>query len=913
MPDWKALVAERIDASSPRNASHHVDTQTIEELAAHLQDRYDELRAAAVADDDAVARTLREWADDEWRHAPRHQPPHPARPPLVAEMSSSGSVLTDLWRDFRHGARLLGRDASFSITVILTLAFGIAATTVSFTVINTILLAPLPVAGADRLVLISGRDTADPENANAQLPLSYADLQDLRRRNDALESLAGHAGPYGVTLTGDAPPQRIFLELVTANYFDTLGITPSVGRFFFDSEDAVPGAHPVLVLSHTAWRTRFAARADIAGQTVEINRMRFTIVGVAPPGFKGLDAVFGPDVWVPSMMAAQVVPSERRDVLHDRAALAFGAAGRLRPNAGLDQARANLEAIAAQLTREFPVVNRGRSVAVRPFSRASLAGLSPQLAVLTSMAILAIPALVLLIACSNAANLLLARATTRGREFAVRLALGAERSRIARQLLTENAVLGVMSGALGLAAAWMGAQFLWSFRPAEYAQNLIDVSLDRNVVLFGMAVSFVTTLLFGMAPALTASRTNLITAMNEAARTAGHTKRTVRWRHTLLVGQVALSLMALATAGLFVQSLERASAIDPGFERERLGIVLLNPGQTGYDRPRAEQLYRTVRERLSEVPGVTSVSWATNLPLFARPSRKLATAGAMTFEHQAAPLTVVNTVDAGYFTTTRIAVTRGREFTELDGRASEPVAIINEALAERYWGDRNPIGDHVSFAGDARRRIVGVVRTVNYGKIGEPAQPCLYLPLSQNFTDAVVLYVGTAMDPAPLLPTIQREIQRIDARLDVADARTIRKVLDQALFGQTMGGALSGVFGLLALSLASLGMYGVMAYTVNLRQREMGVRLALGAEPRKVVRLVLRDGLRLVSIGIAVGLSGAVAIATVLSRLLHGISPVEPLSLLGGTALLAGVAFIACYLPARRVSRLEPVSVLRAN
>jgi predicted permease len=822
--------------------------------------------------------------------------------------------MTDFWSDLRHGVRLLRRDLGFSATVVLTLAFGIAANTVAFTVINTLLLTPVPVSEANRLALISTRDTADPGNANARLPLSYPNLQDLRARSRAFSLLAGYAGPFGVTLTGRAQPQRIFLELVTANYFDTLGVQPSFGRFFRPEEDTMPGAHPVLVLGHGAWRARFNARPDIVGQTIEINRVTFTIVGVAPPGFKGLDPVFGPDVWVPSMMAAQIVPAQQRELLTDRAAAIFEGVGRLSPGVSLAQAESHLSTVAALLAREYPTVNRGRSVLLRPLSRSSLMGFGPQLAILGSVAILAIPGLVLLIACSNVANLLLARATTRGREFAVRLALGAGRSRIVRQLLTENAVLGTVSGVVGLAGAWVGAQFLWSFRPPEYAQNLVDVSLDQNVVLFALALSVLTTLLFGLAPALNASRANLVTTLNEDTRTAGQTRRTIRWRHALLVGQVALSLMALTTAGLFLQSLQRAYAIDPGFERQRLGIVLLNPGQAGYDRTRAEQLYRTIRDRVAALPGVASVSWASNLPLFTRLSRKLAVAGGTTLGDKGGALTVVNTVDLDYFATTGIAITGGRAFTNGDRSSTAAVAIINETLAERYWRGRNPIGDQLSFAGDAvPRRIVGIARTVAYTELGEPSQPCVYLPLAQNFTDAVVLYVRTTVDPGSVLTAVQRDLQRIDDRLDAGDARTMQKVLDQALFGATMGSALLGVFGLLALSLASLGMYGVMAYTVHLRQREMGVRLALGADPAAVVRLVLRDGFRLVGIGVAIGIAGAAAIATLLTSFLHGVSAIEPASVLTATAVLVGVAFVACYLPARRASRLEPLSVLRTN
>jgi macrolide transport system ATP-binding/permease protein len=638
------------------------------------------------------------------------------------------------------------------------------------------------------------------------------------------------------------------------------------------------------------------------------------VIGVAPPGFKGLDPVFGPDVWIPAMITEQIVPAEHRNWLRDRAAAGFTATGRLRDGVTLAQAQANVSAVAAQLAREYPTVNRGRGLSVAALSRASLMGVSRELAFVGSVAVLAIPGLVLLIACSNVANLLLARATARRQEIALRLALGAGRSRVVRQLLTESALLGAISGVLGLAAAVAGARLLWSFRPPEYAQNLLDVALDMNVAIFAIVLSAITTAVFGLAPALHASRSSLVTALNDEARSAGQQKRSVSMLHVLLIGQVALSLMALITAGLFLRSIQRAYAVDPGFERERIGVLMLNPGQAGYDRTRVEQLYRTVKDRVGALPGVVSVSWASNLPLFGSPSRKLSIDGVTTGDKDAGALTVVNSVDIDYFDTAGIAITRGRHFTDADSGAGSPVAIINETLARRYWPGQDPIGRQLSFVGDAvRRQIVGVTRTVNYDQIGEAPQPCVYLPLAQNFTDLVVLHVRTKADPAPVMTAVQREVQTIDANLDVGDVRTIQKVIDQALFGATMSGGLLGVFGLLALALASLGMYGVMAYTVSLRRREMGVRLALGADAGTVLRQVLGDGLKLVAIGLLIGTLGAIGISLLLARFLYGLSALDPASFAGAAIVLLAAAAAACYIPARRASRLDPLTVLRSN
>jgi putative ABC transport system permease protein len=910
MPDWKSLVSCRLQHLWPDG---QVDADIVEELTAHLKDRYDELRGEGLSDREAVEATLNEMSDSDRFDLGRRKRQQQARRASAPDLSPSRNRLTDLWRDLRYGARLIARNPGFAATIVLTLAFGIAANTIAFTVINSLLLSPLPVANASELVKVSTRETADPANAQAERPLSHPNLLDLQARNQAFSSLAGYAGPFGITLTGQGRPERIFAELVTANYFETLGVKPEVGRFFLPEEDRTPGGHPVVVIGYGPWQSRFGGRPDILGRTIAINRIAFTVIGVAPAGFKGLDPVFGPDVCVPSMMTEQIVPAQNRNWLDDRAASGFSATGRLRPGVTLAQADANLSAIAAQLVHEHPTVNRGRGVSVVPLSRAALIGASPELALLGSVAVLAIPGLVLLIACSNVANLLLARATARRQEIALRLALGAGRSRVVRQLLTESALLGVISGVVGLGAATAGARLLWSFRPAEYAQNLVDVALDVNVVLFAMLLSAVTTMVFGLAPALHASRSNLVTALNDETRTAGQQKRSIGMRHVLLTGQVALSLMALVTASLFLRSIQRAYAVDPGFERQHLGILMLNPGQAGYDRARVEQLYRTAKDRIGAIPGVESVSWASNLPLFSSPSRKLAIDGHPDSIDGGA-LTVVNAVDVDYFSTTGIAINRGRAFTDGDRPTGLPVAIINETLARRYWPGRDPIGQRLSFVGDtAPRQIVGVAETVNYDEIGESPQPCVYLPLAQNFTDLVVLHVRTRADPAPVMAVVQREVQTIDDRLDVGDVRTIHKVIEQALFGATMSGGLLGVFGLLALSLASLGMYGVMAYTVSLRRREMGVRLALGADPGTVLRLVLRDGLKLVGLGLAVGTAGAVGISLLLSRFLYGLSAFDPASFTSATAVLLTAAAAACYFPARRASRLDPLTVLRSN
>jgi len=909
MPDWKNLLRGRLPQLSADAAA---DNDIVEELTAHLQDRYEDLRASGLSEQEAITSTLDDVsASDPFE--PIRRPRRPSVVPVPEDPRTRGPI-GDMWRDVRYGARLLWRTPALTGIVVATLALGIAANTTAFTVINTLLLNPLPVDRAEELVSVATRETRDSGNASPRLPLSYPNLEDFRARNDVFSQLAAHSGPLTLTMTGRRLPERMFAELVTANYFETLGVKPRLGRFFLPEEGRTPGAHPVLVLGFSPWQRRFDARADIVGQTIELRGTAFAVVGVAPEGFKGLDPVFGPDVWIPAMMTAQVAPAPNRAWLSDRAALSFSAVGRLRPGRTLEQAGSSLDAIAGQLAREHPAANRDRGISVLPLTRGTLMGVTPQMAAMGSAALMAIPGLVLLIACSNVASLLLARATARRHEIGVRLALGASRPRVLRQLLTESALLGIVSGIVGLAAALAAGRLLSSLRPAEYAQNLIDVKMDLNVVWFAIGVSALTSIVFGIAPALHAARTNLVAVLTNDTRVAGQQKRSVGLRHVLLVGQVALSLMALVTAGLFLRSVQRAYSIDPGFDREHLAIVLLNPGQAGYDRARTDELYRTVRERVGALPGVTSVSWASNMPLFSGPSRKLSVEGRGGSDDSGGILTVVNTVDRDYFVTSGVALTRGREFLESDREQSQPVAVINQTLANRYWPNQDPTGQRIAFTDDrVARVIVGVAATVNYDNVGEPPQPCVYLPLAQNFTDAIVLYVRARGDSSPVLASVQRELRQIDDRLNVDDVRTGRKVVDQALFGATMTGGLLGVFGLLALALASLGMYGVMAYGVSLRRREVGVRLALGADPSSVLTLILRDGLKLVSVGLIFGALGALAVSAALSSLLHGVGPIDTVSVAGAIAILLAVAALACYFPARRASRIDPLMVLRSN
>jgi predicted permease len=909
MPDWKKEIRRRLqDAALPaaREAS------VVDELADHLGDYYDELTSRGVSEAEATERTLAELRNHQTiasalggpRRGEETARIEPGAPP-------TRQTLADAWRDVRYAVRLLRRTPAFTAITVLTLAFGIGANTTVFTIISTLFLNPFPVANQSELVVLHARQTTPRPGQEESLELSHLNLNDLRARTRAFSRLAGHTSPMGFTYLKGQVPERLFGALVTGDYFDVLGLRPAAGRFFTPEEDRTPGTSP-LVLGYAAWQRRFAADPAIVGRTLQLNGIAFTVIGVAPAGFKGIEPIFGPDLWIPSMMAPVVLPAQMRDWLTNRAAPAFRGVARLAPGVSAQQAEASVRVVAAALAQEYPEANRGRTLSVEPLTRAALMGSGGQSTWTMIVALWAVPVFVLLIACSNVANLLLARAAARRQEMAVRLALGAGRARLLRQLVTESLVLALTSGMLGAAFAIAGSRLLWSFRPVEFAQNLVDLSIDGRVLVFAAIVSLVTGLVFGLAPALQASRPDIVTAVKEETRTAGRTRRGPAVSQVLLVGQVALSLLSLVMAGLCIRSIQRAYAIDPGFDTERLGIVLLSPGQAGYDRARTEQFYREAETRLASLPGVRRVSWATNLPLFARPPRTFAVDGVQEPDEAQRPTAIVNTVGLGYFDTTRIALTRGRDFAQADRADTPPVAIVNQALATAHWPGRDPIGRRIRLNGEDRlREVVGVVKTVNYQALGEPPQPCVYLPLQQNFADTVVLYVATAGDPAPIMTTVQRELRALDGQVDAGDVRTARTIVGHALFGATAGVGLLTTFGLVALALASLGLYGLMAYAVNLRQREIAVRMAIGASRGTVLQLVLRQGLTLVAVGVAIGITLSFIAGRAVSGLLYGVSAADPISLAASSLVLFLVAFVACLVPAYRASRLDPLQALR--
>jgi predicted permease len=583
--------------------------------------------------------------------------------------------------------------------------------------------------------------------------------------------------------------------------------------------------------------------------------------------------------------------------------------GRLKPGIQVSEAQAQMKTLAASLEREYPEPNRGRTVVLRPLTEATLFPGIRDALIRGGAILMTIVGLVLLIACFNVANLLLAKASGRRKEIAVRLSLGAGRGKLVRQLLSESLLLGLLGGIAGLLIAIWGKDLIWSMRPPFLAQNLVDLTIDGRVLLFTLAVAVVTSLVFGLVPAIQSSRENVIDALKDEARTAGRSRGSLLFRNGLVVAQVALSIVSLVAGGLFLRSLESAHRIDPGFETEKLAVLTVNPGQAGYDRPQAEEFYDRVLRDLEDAPGIVSAAWAGNPPLFGGFSRSVFLEGQPA--DKAGVLTLTNSVDPGYFSTVGTSLASGRDFTDADREGSVPVAIVNEKMAQDFWPGAEPLGKRFRFYGDEFfHEVVGIVRTSKYITLGEEPTPAVFLPRRQNFADAMVLHLRTESDPSAALAVSRQVLREIDARVPANNTWTISEVIAQSLWAPKLAAILLATLGGLALVLASVGLYGVIAYSVSQRNQEIGLRMALGAAQTDVLGMVLKHAMGLVGLGTAVGLVLALAVSNLVATVLYG-SARDPLTFAMVPVALAVVALIASLVPALRASRVDPLAALR--
>jgi putative ABC transport system permease protein len=906
MADWRRVVRRRLAELRLRPAA---EAELTEEIAQHLEDLYCELLSGGATPDAARARTMVELENiGELRRGIERGQRMPRHEPVPAADAISSTWMNDLQRDLRYTGRAMRSNPVFVLFVVVTLGLGIGANTAVFTVINTLLLNPMPVAAPSELVAVASVPSAGSAQANTLMPLSHPNFQDYEAQTSAFDSLAGYERMRGLTWQSDGSTQGLLGDFVTGKYFSTLGVGLAAGRTFGPEADVRNGAHAIAVMNYGTWQSRFGGTPDIVGRQLRLNGQVVTVIGVTRAGFIGINGLVGPDLWLPFALGERLLPSEMRTAFSDRGKPMLQVVGRLKPGATVAQAQANVDTVASALAREYPAANEGQTVTVRPIGDVLFGGGSKMVR-LAGVVLATVAAIVLLIACSNVGNLMLARSSAREAEMAVRMALGASRARLVRQLLTESVCYGLLGGGIGVLLAFSGVQMLAKTLPASGV--FVASRLDTTVLLFALFTSLAAGVLFGAIPALTTSRAVGAGVFNEL-RTAGRSARRVFVANALLVGQVALSFLLLVTAALFLRSIQRAYEIDPGFTTARLAVFITNPGQAGYGEPQAQAFYDAVRDRVARLPGVESVSWASNLPLFARPVAGLQIEGRAQRSANDRVATIVNTVDDKYFETAGVSILKGRGITELDRAASQPVAVVNEKLARDYWPGQEAVGKRIRAPGEQQmREIVGIARTANYTSWGESPQACVYIPLEQNYLPSMTLYVRSYVDPAQIIEPVRREIGAVDSQVLASAIRTGEQIADGSLFQARMGVILLGVCGLLALGLASIGLYGILAYAVHERRREIGVRMALGASRSTVMQLIVKQGMTLVSIGAAIGFLAALLVGRILSGMLYGVGAADPVSLLAATAALGGVALLACYVPARWATRVDPLVALR--
>jgi predicted permease len=821
-----------------------------------------------------------------------------------------------LWQDVRYAIRMLTKNPAFSFIAILSLALGIGANTTIFTVVNAILLNPLPVKDIARVVELDTVDTKTRVTAaNAEkLGMSYVNFQDYARQTPQLFSaMTCVVGPLPFTWSGGAEPRQLQGQMVSASFFDLLGVRPAAGRFFLPDEDTKPGGNNVAVLSYALWTNKFGANPNAVGQIITLNATPFTIVGIAPNGFKGTFTFNNAEaIWVPVSMYPQILAGFFKDNFNTRRFLATVVYGRLKDGVSIASAEASLKTIASGLENAFPRDNAGRSVALTPLAEAAVGVNQRSQLTLAGGLMMGIVGLVLLIACVNLANLLLAQAASREKEIGVRAAMGASRGRVIQQLLTESLVLAFLSALAGLVIAFAGRSILWSFRPPFIRDSDLDLGFDSHVLLFTLSVALLTAVLIGVIPALKAARPNLIEVLKVGGR-----GNTVGWanspfRSMLVVTEIALALVALVGAGLFVRSMQNAQRIDPGFESTKLFMFAFDLGALHYDEGHGQQFFRTAIERAKASPGVESATIADAPPLIPAFSRTIFPEGQDEASGFRGTLTQVNDVAPTFFETLRIPLVAGREFNDSDRAGTRQVVIANEAMAKHFWPNENALGKRFHFHGDpGLREIVGVVRNTVENNIGEEPQPVAYLPLTQNYSPAAIMLVRTSGRPEAMIASVRSQVQQLDSNLALTNVQTIGELLSQGLWAPRMGAALLAVFGGLALVLAIIGVYGVLSYSVNQQTREIGIRMAMGAQTGRVLRLVVGQGMRLAGAGLILGLIVAFAAMRVLGSLLFGVSAHDPLTFVGVSVVLALAAILACYIPARRATKVDPIIALR--
>jgi predicted permease len=813
----------------------------------------------------------------------------------------------NIFQDLRFALRRLSKSPGFTLVAVASLALGVGANAAIFSLVNAVLLRPLPVRDPGRLVSVSLTGKDDSMQA-----FSYPTYKDFRDRNQTLDGLfAERMAP--LSLSRGAGNERVWGYLVSGNYFEVLGVGAERGRTFTQADDGAPLSAPLAVVSHSCWQRRFGGDPDLVGRDVQLNGHPFRVVGVMPEGFAGTEIIYTPEVWVPMSMQEWVEPGNAW--LERRTTQNLFAVGRLKEGVTSEQAEASLNLLAGQLGREYPDTDEGRKVVLIPpgFILPQLRGAVVGFAAVLMGAV----SLVLLIACANLANLLLARASGRRKEIALCVALGASRWRLVRQLLVESLLLALAGGGAGLLlAAWL-MELVAAYRPPIDIPVWIETGVDWRVLLFALGASLLTTVIFGLVPALQATRTDLVPALRGVASSRARGRS--RLRGALVVAQVTLSLVLLVAAGLTVRALRQLQTASPGFEVEYGLVASFDLGLQGYDEARGRDFQRRLLERVRALPGVRAASLTDLFPLSLNYSNNdIHIEGRPGARGANAAQAMVASVEPDYFAAMGIPLVTGRPFGGRDAPEAPRVVVVNETFARRFFPGVDPareaVGKRVSFRGDEGPwdEIVGVAKDGKYWTIGEAPQPFVYSPLAQSYASTVTLVVrAPGGDARALAPALNAEVRALDAGLPLFDVKTMEEHLGVSLFPARVAAALLGGFGLLALVLAATGVYGVVSYAAAQQTREIGIRVALGARRRDVLRLVAGRGMLLVALGVALGLAGALALTRFMEGVLYGVSASDPLTFALVAALLLAVALVACLVPARRATKVDPMIALR--
>jgi putative ABC transport system permease protein len=898
MLDWKPEIRRRLArlqlAPTRENA-------IVEELAQHLDESYAELLACGLSEAEAQRQVLTDLIEDdllarELRRVERRFPPEP----VILGTNRRTNVIADLWQDLRYGARMLMKQPSFTLIAVLTLGLGIGANTAIFSVVYHVVLKPLSFHEPEQLVWVWGEQAA-----RKQAPHTPADFLDYQRRNQSFAQMAAFRN-MSFALGSAGQPERVDGRIVSANYFALLGVAPRLGRGFAP-EDGRAGAARLVLLSHSYWQQRFGGEANVVGQSLTLSGEPATIVGVMPPDFREP----GVNLWTnPRQIVPDSVTSSREDMTGVRRNPYLSVMARLKPGVTLPRAQADMDVISAGLRQEYPDLYGGKGVRLVAMHEFVVGNTK-----LTLLLLFGAVGLVLLIVCANVANLTMARAATRAKEFALRAALGAGRGRLIRQLLTESVLLAVAGGICGLGLATWGLRLLVALSPAA-VPRLTEIRLDWRVLTFALGASLLTGIVFGVLPALTSARVNLNETLKEGARDAG-AGASQRTRGALVAAEVALALVVLVSGGLLVKSFWRLQQVNPGFDATRLTTMLVWPTEAKYvDVAASRAFIRELNARLEKLPGTEGVAISNDLPI--RGSDASATPlaeGRPLFKPGEGIQVGRHTVNAAYFQAWKIPLLRGRAFTERDDENAPLAVVINESAAKALWPGEDALGKRMKLArlGAAWAEVVGIVGDVKHDGLHLDSQPHLYTSNLQVPWATLRITVRSSLDTAAVAAAVRGVVQSLDPLQPVSDVKTMETVMAEANAGRQLSLVLFALFAFIALLLSCIGIYGVTAYSASRRTRELGIRMALGAQRRDVSGLVIRQGMKPVLIGIVIGLSSAFFLTRLMSGLLFRVSANDPLTFAGIALLLVTVALLACWLPARRATQVDPMIALKSQ